>query len=115
MPKSKAQRVREAEAAHRARGERQIRVWVPDIPEAIDQVRRQAAQLCSQHARERELRNLISEAIERYRVRVLDNIDPQRLTNDFDRARVIARALMERGDANAFRLGRKMLAIAEPR
>jgi hypothetical protein len=29
MAKSTAQRVREAEAMHRARGEREVRVWVP--------------------------------------------------------------------------------------
>jgi hypothetical protein len=38
-PKPTAQRVREAEASHRARGEREIRLWVPDDPDAIQQVR----------------------------------------------------------------------------
>jgi len=44
--KTTAQRVREAEAAHIARGERQIRVWVPDNPEAVARVRALAAELC---------------------------------------------------------------------
>ncbi len=46
IAKTTAQRVREAEAAHQKRGERQIRVWVPDQAEAIEQVRSLAAALC---------------------------------------------------------------------
>lgn len=46
-PKSTAQRVREAEAFHRARGEKALRVWVPDNPDAIRQVRELAARLCA--------------------------------------------------------------------
>lgn len=45
MAKSAAQRVREAEASHRARGEREIRLWVPDTLEAIRQIRNLAAKL----------------------------------------------------------------------
>lgn len=50
--KNKAQRVREAEAAHEARGEKQIRVWVPDNPDDIAKVRQLAAELCG-HAQEK--------------------------------------------------------------
>lgn len=46
MPKSTAQRVREAGEMHKAKGERQIKVWVPDKPEAVEQVRTLAAKLC---------------------------------------------------------------------
>lgn len=46
--KDRAQRVREAEAAHRARGEREIRVWVPDNDVDKEKVRRLAAELCAQ-------------------------------------------------------------------
>lgn len=46
MAKSTAQRVREAEASHRARGEREIRVWVPDSPAKIKQIRDLANRLC---------------------------------------------------------------------
>ena len=48
MTKGRAQRVREAEAAHRARGEREIRCWVPNTPEAVAQVRQLAARLCAE-------------------------------------------------------------------
>ena len=51
MAKPKAQRVREAEASHRARGEKQIRVWVPDPAkfgaEAANRVRKVAAEECA--------------------------------------------------------------------
>lgn len=46
--KNRAQRVREAEAAHEARGEKQIRVWVPDNPDDIAKVRQLALELCAQ-------------------------------------------------------------------
>jgi hypothetical protein len=49
MPKPTAQRVREAEASHRARGEREIRLWVPDTPEAVRQIRELAAKLCAEN------------------------------------------------------------------
>ena len=48
MTKGKAQRVREAEAAHRAQGEKEIRLWVPNTPDAIAKVRRLAAELCAE-------------------------------------------------------------------
>lgn len=52
MPKSTAQRVRETEASHRARGEREIRLWVPDNPAAIQQVRNLAAKLRAEHTKD---------------------------------------------------------------
>jgi hypothetical protein len=47
-----------------------------------------------------------------YGARVLDNVDLDRLPALRARAGVIARALMERGDARAFVLGREILAQA---
>ncbi|MTJ93570.1 MAG: hypothetical protein F8N36_12000 [Desulfovibrio sp.] len=47
MAKTKAQRVREAEAGHLARNEKQIRVWVPNRAGDIRQVRDLAASLCA--------------------------------------------------------------------
>lgn len=45
MPKSNAQRVREAGEMHKAKGERQVKVWVPNNAEAIRQIRELAAKL----------------------------------------------------------------------
>lgn len=50
--KTTAQRVREAEASHLARGEKQIRVWVPDRPDDLKQVRDLAKKLCAERASE---------------------------------------------------------------
>lgn len=53
MPKSTAQRVREAEASHRARGERQIKVWVrADFPEDAEAIRSLAKELLTKRSQE---------------------------------------------------------------
>lgn len=52
-------------------------------------------------------------ALSLYGVRILDNVDLDRLPDLRARASVIARALMERGDARAFALGRELLSHAE--
>ena len=54
----------------------------------------------------------VEQAIERYGVRVTDNLDLSQLGDVRERARVLARALMSRGDAKAFVLGRQLLADA---
>lgn len=54
MAKTTAQRVREAEASHRARGEKQLRVWVPNNPESVEAVRRLARELCDTAQKEQE-------------------------------------------------------------
>lgn len=58
------------------------------------------------------LEAMCRDAIAHYGVRVLDNIDPARLPDARQRARVIARALMERGGLSGFRLGRRLLKAA---
>jgi hypothetical protein len=47
------------------------------------------------------------------KVRILDNVDLDRLPNLRARASVIAKAMIERGDARAFALGRELLSHAE--
>jgi hypothetical protein len=42
-------------------------------------------------------------------VRILDNIDLDRLPDFRSRAAVVARAMIDRGDARAFAMGRQML------
>lgn len=53
---------------------------------------------------------LLEKAVSLYRVRVLDNIDLSALDSAGSRARVVASALMERGDARAFAIGRQLRA-----
>src|SRR4051812_40879108 len=87
-----------------------VEVLVP--PSARDDVLRLAAKLRSEHRDRRELRKLCDRALSLYGPRVLDNVDLERVPDLRARAGVIARALMERGDARAFVLGRQILASA---
>jgi hypothetical protein len=87
-----------------------VRVEVLVPPAARDDVLRLAAQLRSDHRDDKELRSLCARALSLYGARVLDNVDLDRLPDLRARAGVIARALMERGDAQAFVLGREILA-----
>jgi hypothetical protein len=87
-----------------------VEVLIP--PSAREDVLRLAAKLRSEHRDSRELRNLCDRALSLYGPRVLDNVDLDRVPDQRARAGVIARALMERGDARAFVLGRQILAQA---
>ena len=58
------------------------------------------------------LADLCREALSHYGVRVLDNVDLGRLDSLRDKALVIGRALMDRGDARAFVLARRIMAAA---
>jgi hypothetical protein len=87
-----------------------VEVLVP--PLARDDILHLAAKLRSEHRENRELRKLCDKALSLYGARVLDNVDLDRVPDQSARAGVIARALMERGDARAFVLGREILARA---
>ncbi|MCV3766557.1 hypothetical protein [Rhizobium sp. TRM95796] len=65
--------------------------------------------------RDADLIELLAVAAKTYTLRVFDNVDPSRLTNLSDKARVVAGALMERGDARAYALARRMLATVGER
>jgi hypothetical protein len=87
-----------------------VEVLVP--PAGRDDVLRLAARLRSDYRDDKELRGLCERALSLYRARILDNVDLDRLPSLRARAGVIARALMERGDARAFVLGREILTRA---
>ena len=93
----------EGGAADLARGE----VLVP--PSARDEILAMASRLRAEHRSNKELRSLYDHALRSYRVRILDNVDLDRLPDLRSRAAVVARALIDRGDARAFAMGRKML------
>lgn len=63
--------------------------------------------------RKEHVRELCMKAAERYSVRMLDNVDLARIPGVMDQAAVIADALLERGDARAFVLGRRIQAALE--
>lgn len=72
-----------------------------------------AETLRKQHREHRDrLQRRIDEAVERYGVRVMDNLDLSRLSDVNQRARVLGKALMARGDARAFAAGRQLVDAA---
>jgi hypothetical protein len=87
-----------------------VRVEVLVPPAARDEVVAFAARLRSEHCSTVELQRLCERALASYRTRILDNLDLDRLPDPRSRATVVARALIERGDARTFALGRAMLA-----
>ena len=68
-----------------------------------------ASRLRAEHRGNKELRSLYDNALRSYRTRILDNIDLDRLPDLRSRAAVVARAMIDRGDARAFAIGRQML------
>lgn len=87
-----------------------VRIEVLVAPGDREAVLNFARELRERHReRKREVERAIEQAISRYGVRVLDNIDLGRLPDVASRAKVVAEALMERGDARAFAMARKLL------
>ena len=91
-----------------------VRVEVLVPPAGRERVRIYAQQLRENHrAAEEELNAMCRDAIARFGVRVLDNIDPDRIPTAQQRARVVGRALMDKGGLAGFKLGRQLVKQAE--
>ncbi len=89
-----------------------VEVLVP-LSRRLDIVSR-AAEMREGHRQQKDrLQKQIDLAMEHYGARVLDNIDLTRLGDVSQRARVVGKALIERGDARAFAMGRRLLAEVE--
>jgi hypothetical protein len=89
-----------------------VEVLVP--PAKRDQVVAFASRLRADHRRRtKELQQMMDRALASYGIRILDNVDLDRLPDLRSRAAVVARAMIDRGDARAFALGREMLAHIE--
>lgn len=86
-----------------------VRVEVLVPPNARAQIVAAAARLRAEHRHTKMLGSLYRRALRSYGVRILDNVDLDRLPDLRSRAAVAARALIDRGDARAFALGRQML------
>ena len=84
-----------------------VEVLVP--PSARKEILAVASRLRAEHRANKELRALYDKALAAYRVRILDSIDLDRLPDFRSRAAVVARAIIDRGDARAFAMGRQML------
>ena len=86
-----------------------VRVEVLIPPSARDEMLAVASRLRAEHRRTKELKSLLDNALRLYGPRILDNVDLDRLPDLKSRAAVAARAMIDRGDARAFAIGRKML------
>lgn len=86
-----------------------VRVEVLVPPSARREILAVASRLRAKHRGNKELRALYDKALASYRTRILDNVDLDRLPDLRSRAAVIARAMIDRGDARAFAIGRQIL------
>lgn len=87
-----------------------VRVEVLVPSSRRDEIVADAARMRAEHrARKKRLQEICDLAVDRYALRVLDNVDLGRVKGIERQAPVIADALMERGDARAFAMGRRIL------
>ena len=84
-----------------------VEVLVP--PAAREEILAIASRLRAEHRNNKALRSLYDKALQLYRTRILDNVDLDRLPNLRARSAIVARAMIERGDARAFAMGRQIL------
>jgi hypothetical protein len=86
-----------------------VRVEVLVPPSARDEILAAASRLRAEHRGNKTLRSLYDNALKLYGPRILDNVDLDRLPDLRSRAAVVARAMIDRGDARAFAIGRQIL------
>ncbi len=86
-----------------------VRVEVLVPPSARKAILAMASRMRAEHRSNKELRSLYEDALALYGTRILDNVDLNRLPDLRSRAAVAARAMIDRGDARAFAMGRQML------
>jgi hypothetical protein len=104
-------RVRKYRSEGGAAGLARVEVLVP--PSARNEILALASRLRAEYRGSKKLRSLYDDALKSYRTRILDNVDLDRLTDFRSRAAVVARAMIDRGDARAFAMGRQMLDLVE--
>lgn len=106
------ERVQRLRSRRRMAGLKRVEVLVP--AEQVDQVKAYAASLRegAQSETLAEVRKLLEKAYRKFAASCLDNIsvDPSRA--GFGDALVVAAALMHRGNAEAYRLGRQIRKLA---
>jgi hypothetical protein len=107
------ERVRKSRDRRRLAGLKRVEVFVPN--DKVDLVKAYVAQLregSSSEARQR-IRGLLSKAYQNFHATCLDNIqiDPERA--DFADAAIVAAALMHRGNADAYKLGKQLRSLVQ--
>jgi hypothetical protein len=106
------ERVSRLRERYRQAGLVRVEVLVPK--DKVNAVKAYAAQLRegSQSDRLGKIRKLLAKAYQKHRASCLDNIDVNPASADFGDAAVVAAALMNRGNAEAFKLGREIHSLA---
>ncbi len=107
------ERVYRSRERRRRAGLKRVEVFVP--ADRVDQLKAYAAQLRegSESEAVKEARKLIEKAYRTYRAKCLDNIDIDPEKAGLADAAVVAAALMHRGNAEAYELGRKLSRLAK--
>ena len=112
VAKEKSMSIQDRIKRHRSAGGAAdlVRVEVLVPASGREEILSNAAAMRSSHRHRRDfIQQNIVEVVICDGVRVLDNIDLSRLGNVEEKARVLAKALMARGHAKAFIVGRKLL------
>ena len=107
------QRVRDSRERRRRAGLKRVEVFVPT--DKVDMVKAYAAQLREgSHSQVvRRVRKLVAKAYRKFHASCLDNIHVDPDSADLADAAVVAAALMHRGNADAFKLGRQIRSLAK--
>ena len=111
QPSSVKERVRRSRDRRRRAGLKRIEIMVPSAK--VDLVKAYAAQLREGSRSEvvEQARKLIRKAYRKHRASCLDNIDIDPDSADLADAAVVAAALMHRGNAEAYKLGRQIRSL----
>lgn len=114
MPQVSSVNERVSRSRERQRRAGLVRVEVSVPKEHVDAVKAHAAQLRegSRSKRLKEIRKLLAKAYRQYHASCLDNIGIKPEEANFGDAAVVAAALMHRGDAEAYKLGRSISRLA---
>ncbi len=106
------ERVYQSRERRRRAGLKRVEVFVPN--DQVEKLKAYAAQLRegSESEAVKEARKLIAKAYRKFRARCLDNIDVDPEKAELPDAAVIAAALMHRGNAEAYSLGKRLSRLA---
>lgn len=108
---SASERVQQLRERRRLAGLKRVEVFVP--ADKVDLVKAYVAQLREGSDSESRLkvRRLLAKAYRTFHARYLDNIKVDPATADFADAAVVAAALIHRGNAEAYKLGRQIRSL----
>lgn len=108
---SMKERVRQSRERRRRAGLKRVELFVPE--DKVDLVKAYVAQLREGSESESRLkvRQLLAKAYRNFHASCLDNIGIDPATADFADAAIVAAALMHRGNADAYKLGRQIRGL----